>query len=133
MVLRIAYCLTVHKNPEQVARLIERIHSPSDYFYINGPSDDRWAAALREYHDGNTLFAPSRSETSWGSFGLVEATLDGMNHFRSLDYDYFVNLTGQCYPIKPMNAIKKELGKKNVAYMEHFRLPSKVGKKKNPA
>jgi len=131
MSLRIAFCLIAHKNPEQVARLIERIYSRSDYFYINGPSDDRWAAALREYHDGNTLFAPSRSETSWGSFGLVEATLDGMNHFRSLDYDYFVNLTGQCYPIKSVNVMREELGKKNVAYMEYFKLPSSRWEKEN--
>jgi len=59
-------------------------------------------------------------------FRMVEATLDAMNYCRNLDYDYFLLLSGQCYPIKPLRVIKQELEKKNVAFIEYFKLPSTV-------
>jgi hypothetical protein len=49
-----------------------------------------------------------------------------MDYHRKLDYDYFVNLTGQCYPIKPIKEIKEYLGGGSVAHIEHFSLPSSV-------
>ena len=133
--MRIAYCLLIHKNPEQVSRLIERIYSPSDYFFIHMdkrvPYDEQWEDALRKYRKENVFFAPLRYKTPRGPLGLVEATLGGMNQFRSLDYDYFVHLTGQCYPIKPVNVMKEELGSKEVAYVEYFKLPSSHWEKEN--
>jgi len=136
-VLRIAYCMLVYKNPEQVSRLIERIYSPSDYFYVHRdkrregvlrkygrcPSDERWEGLLRKYRNGNVLFA-SKYKTPRCSFKVVEGVLDAMNYCRHFDYDYFVFLSGQCYPIKPVSKIKDELARRSVAYMEYFRLPS---------
>jgi hypothetical protein len=61
-----------------------------------------------------------------GTFGLVEATLDGMNYWRHSEYHYFVHLSGQCYPIKPLTTIREELRRSEAAYMESFKLPSKV-------
>jgi hypothetical protein len=124
--LRIAYCISVYKNPKQVARLIERIYSPSDYFYIHKDkkiSPYEWESILGKYRNENVLLT-SRYKCYWGAFGLVEVNLDGMNYCRSFDYDYFINLSGQCYPIKPLSIIKGELEKKSLAYMEYFKLPS---------
>jgi len=64
-------------------------------------------------------YGPSR-----GRFGLVAATLDSMRWFADRPYDYFVNLSGQCYPLKNVNEIKSHLGKEDLAYIEYFKLPS---------
>lgn len=125
--LKIAYCVSVHKNPEQVSRLVERIYSPSDYFYIHKNkkiSCYGWESIFSKDLDENVLFI-SKYKVAWGAFSQVEVTLDGMNYCRSFDYDYFIYLSGQCYPIKPLSKIKEELQKKSIAYMEYFKLPSK--------
>jgi len=135
-VLRIVYRIGVHKNPEQVSRLVERIYCPSDFFYINifmtkeTPPHSEWESALQKYRNGNMLYTWKRGG-AWGGFGNVEGPLDAMTYCRGFDYDYFINLSGQCYPIKPMDVIKEELRKRNVAYMENFRLPSKAWEGEN--
>ena len=118
--------MLVHKNPEQVSRLIDRIYSPSDCFYIHkdkGTPSDGWEGIFRKYRGTNVLFT-SKHRTAWDSFAMIEAALDGMAWCRSFDCDYFINLSGQCYPIKPMRVIKEELEKTRVAYLEYTRLPS---------
>lgn len=60
----------------------------------------------------------------WGSFKLVEATLDAMRHFREEDYDYFINLSGQCYPLRPIGDIKQRLiAARGRAFMEYEPFP----------
>jgi hypothetical protein len=137
-----AYFLLVHKNPEQVSRLIGRLYSPSDYFYIHkdlGKPMSGWEIIPQKYSGGN-LILTSKYRIGGahvgrggylGSYAVVQATLAGMNWFRSYDYDHFIFLSGQCYPLKPLTKIKQELGKKNVAYMEYFKLPSKVWEGEN--
>jgi hypothetical protein len=62
---------------------------------------------------------------------MVEVTLDGMRSCRSWDYDYFVIMSGQCYPIKPLSLLREELDRKNVAHIEYFKLPSIYWEKEN--
>jgi hypothetical protein len=126
--------MLVYRNPEQVSRLIERIYSPSDYFYVHVDRRnegallkygrrpwEQWRTLLPKYPN---VFLDSKYKTPRCSFKMVEAILDVMNCCRGSDYDYFVNLTGQCYPIKPMSEIRDELERRSTAYMEYFKLPS---------
>jgi hypothetical protein len=47
-----------------------------------------------------------------------------MEHFRETKYDYFVNLSGQCYPLRPIEEIKKRLeAAKGKALMEYEPFP----------
>ncbi len=43
------------------------------------------------------------------TFKLVSSTLAGMRHFVGSDFDYFVNLSGECYPIRSQDVIHKRL------------------------
>ena len=126
--MRIAYCLLVHKNPDQVSRLIEKIYSPSDYFYINVFRTNETGALacwqnIASKH-GENLVVASKYGSSRGTIRLPIANLDAMRSFNEFQYDYFVNLSGQCYPLKPIMQIKEYLERKSVAHIEHFSLPS---------
>ena len=82
-----------------------------------------WDRISRENHAGNVLHI-SKYRSPRSRFGLVEVPLEGMKLCSNIDYDYFVNLSGQCYPLKPIAQIKEYLGSSGVAHMEHFSLPS---------
>jgi len=126
----IAYCMMVHKNPDQVARCLKRLYTKEDFFYYqifqtkDTPSMDVWhKALLTEKKDNVFLF--SNYKGSYATFGFVKAVLDAMDFFQEHTYDYFINLSGQCYPIQPIPQIKKELGATKVAYLNYESLPSK--------
>lgn len=122
----IAYCLLVHKNPKQVSRVIKSIYSSSDFFYVNvfgnNSTKEDWKKELKEFESDN-FFVIFKYAKAWGTFQLVNAMLDSMKKFACFDYDYFINLSGQCYPLKSINSIKKFLHSKNFAYMQEFKLP----------
>jgi hypothetical protein len=125
MMTRIAYCLLVHKNPSQVNRLVRNIYSSSDFFYVNVFGDDsanRWKKELGQF-EGENFFVIFRNANAWGTFPLVDAMLDSMRKFAFFDYDYYINLSGQCYPLKSTAFIKKFLQNKNSVFMESFKLP----------
>ena len=98
---KIAYCLIVHKNPKQVCRLIKNIYSPSDFFYVSvfgkNPTKEDWIKEFKEFKSNNFRVA-FEQKNAWGAFPVVQSTLDAMKKFFCFDYDYFINLSGQCYP-----------------------------------
>jgi hypothetical protein len=121
-VARLAYGILVHKNPEQVRRLLERLRDPAAHFYVNvfkakTPEARRpWERAFQGLGDVD-LEVVYKYGPSWGAFGLIDATLDAMRHFRPLDYDYFVNMSGQCYPLQPMEEIGRKLSAASSSWM----------------
>jgi hypothetical protein len=127
---RIAYCVMVHKNPDQVARCLKMIYTKEDLFYYqifrtkNTPSIDVWKEAL-SIENKNNVFLFSNYKGSYATFRCVKAVLEAMNFFQENKYDYFINLSGQCYPIKPIKLIKKELENSDVTFLDYFPLPFK--------
>jgi hypothetical protein len=128
---KIAYSLLVHKNPKQVKRLISNIYSPSDFFHVNifgkNSTEETWNNELSNFSGSNFLITHKYGK-SWGTFQLVEIMLDSMKKFKSFDYDYFINLSGQCYPLKSVDSIKSYLKNKSYAYMEQFKIPTDAPK-----
>jgi hypothetical protein len=118
----IAYCITAHKNPKQVNRLLSAIYAPSDFFYLNifGVTSQKdkmeWMNTLETSKRKNTL-VKFRYSNAYATFKLIRAVLDAMMKFTNLQYDYFINLSGQCYPIKSNKCIKNFLSDQGVSYM----------------
>jgi hypothetical protein len=126
--LRIAYSILAHKNPDQVSRLLTQIYSPSDYFCISvfrideEQSMDCWQNIAVKF--GKNVSLVSEYGKSIGTIKLPLANLEAMRIFSEFEYDYFVTLSGQCYPLKPIAEIKERLNERSVAHMEYFKLPS---------
>ena len=129
--VRIAYCLLVHKNPDQVKRLLQAIRHPGDRYYVNVFRARRrsarvpWEAAFTECRDMSVEVA-YRYSSGWGNFNLVAATLDAMRFFQRTEYDLFVNLSGQCYPIKPAEGIRMPHEGGARTHMEYEGYPSEA-------
>ena len=126
---KIAYGIFAYRDPEMVARIINRLHTESDLMYIHfdtaiGERRFRACKKLIEQKcpNENTEIV-SVFRCKWGSFGLVDSFLSAMKHFNDLDFDYFINLTEGCYPLKSTEAIKREFNQQNSVFMEVFEMP----------
>lgn len=127
--VKIAYGIFAYKDPEMVARIITRLQEESDLMYLHfdkAIGDLRyraWKKLIEQKCPYENTEIASVFRCKWSSFGLVDSILSAMKHFNDLDFDYFINLTGACYPLKSAGAIKREFNRQNSVFMEVFEMP----------
>ena len=103
---RQAFLLLVHKNPEQVRRLVDRLRHPEvDIFlHVDAKCDDA------PFRIPGTISLPRRFPISWGGFGFIRAYLE---MFQLLEqdprYGRVTLLSGQDYPVRPLDEILEDL------------------------
>ncbi|SFJ35296.1 beta-1,6-N-acetylglucosaminyltransferase [Caulobacter sp. UNC279MFTsu5.1] len=113
----IAYLVLVHRFPEQFKRLFKAIHDPANHYLIHvdknsGPeleADIR--GFLAAYPNADVL----ESKTAlWGGYSLVDAELRGMARLLEMgrDWEVFINLSGQDFPLKTQKFIKTFLARR---------------------
>lgn len=111
-----------HKNPEQLERLIAKMrHNLFDlYIHLDKKTDIEDFKHLSELD--NVFFIDNRTECNWGGYSFVTAIINSITEVLNSDRKYeFINLmSGQDYPIKPVNEIYNYLsehtGKSFIAY-----------------
>ena len=118
---KIAYFMMVHHKPEQFVWLIKAIHDPEDVFLVHvdlksrlGLKRDRQGvmSGVRSAcgHLANVHLMRSRY-TNWGGWSLSRILLDAIKIAlkSGVDWRYFINLSGQCYPLRSLDRIKYDL------------------------
>lgn len=127
--MRIAYLILAHHLPDQIVRLVRRLHTPSALFlvHISARADQAvYAAARSRLAELENVVFIRRHRLYWGGFGHVRATIEGLDELytRATHFDYAVLLTGQDYPIKPVSAIERTLAEGGGrSFMAYDRLP----------
>jgi len=110
----IAYFLLVHRFPEQFKRMFRAIYVPGNSYLIHIDKSsgkalaEDLAAFLAPYQGVEIL--PARSAL-WGGYSLVEAELRGMARLLEMSstWEYFINLSGQDFPLKSQSYIRAYL------------------------
>jgi Core-2/I-Branching enzyme len=103
--ISIAYFILLHRFPEQFKRLFKAIYHPNNHYLIHV---DRKSSTsffneiemfLRNFP--NTYLMESKNVV-WGGYSMVQSELDGMNYLLglNLNWDFFINLSGQDFPLK---------------------------------
>lgn len=107
----IAYLVLAHKNPAQVRRLLTKLHADGVSFLLAVNIHSNFLEFKRELkklpsHISYRFVSP-RYESDWGEVGIVRASLQGLKMAmeQSPTPDYVVQISGQCYPIKPIPKI----------------------------
>jgi hypothetical protein len=108
----------VHRFPLQFKRLFNAIYHPKNYYLIH--LDKKTSEHI---YDDIALFLASfpnayilKSENVvWGGYSMVQAELNGMQFLLNLNkkWDYFINLSGQDYPLKSQKIILDFLSENN--------------------
>lgn len=105
------YLILVHKYPNQLRRLIDRLYFKNCRFVIHVDEKeniDTFYESIKNFRSKNSVcFIRNRCCTAWGSFGLVQATLNGLKFIKDNfpETDRVSLLSGQDYPIKPLSYI----------------------------
>lgn len=130
---RVAWFIMVHHKPDQLAWLLNALSDPADTIIVHvdlksrlGLKRDRRGLmkAVRALCAGrpNVRFLRSRF-TNWGGWSLSRTLLDAMRLALRVDagWTHFVNLSGQCYPLKPLERIRREMAEAQDAVMVEMR------------
>lgn len=112
--MKIAYFIMLHHKYTQFCWLFDAIYTEEDVFliHVDKKSSSDFYSQVRSYVGtrSNVSFLPRRTVTYCG-WSSVDTDLQAMKvHLQSgTDWQYFVNLSGQDYPIKPIGLMKKRL------------------------
>jgi hypothetical protein len=113
--MSLAYLIVAHRNPRQVRRLVAALYHPDDFFILHfdrraGRDLHALGRELKAAHP-NVVTIRSRA-VLWGGPQLTSVQIDAMKAALTSGraWEYFVNLTGQDFPIKSRAAILERLG-----------------------
>ncbi len=122
-----AFIILAHKNPEQVARLISSLDDNYSTFFLHLDKNINPAPFINAVADNNNVVIVKNEYTFWGSFGIVQATLNAMksamNHYKT--FDFISLISGQHYPIKSNEYINDFLSSSPYSiFMEYTSIPN---------
>ena len=101
----LAYSIIMYKDVNQVERLLRAIYRPQNYYciHVDKKASQNTSSAIRSIANCFTnVFLTSRSvDVRWGTFTVLEPELICMKElWKYRKWKYFINLTGQEFPLK---------------------------------
>ena len=121
----IAYILTVHKNSEQVERLLRAIYAPQNLYciHIDKKSPDSFHTAISAIAGcfPNVILASKTEDIVYAGFSRLQADLHCMRDLVSVSsqWKYAINLCGQDFPLRSnleiVHSLKALQGKNDIA------------------
>ncbi|WP_424494766.1 beta-1,6-N-acetylglucosaminyltransferase [Salinimicrobium sp. GXAS 041] len=124
--MHLNYLVLAHNSPEQLWRLIVRLHGSEVYFYIHidRKSDQLPFEELLSTYQ-NVKFVHQRENVIWGDVSMVTATIELMKQVsKDKKNGYCILLSAQDYPIVSNQNIniffKKNYGK---CFISTFKIP----------
>jgi hypothetical protein len=110
--MRIAHIIIIHKNLNQLARLIKSMQHPQFDFYVHvdGKVSDQ---ELKKFVGSpNIIFINNRIKCNWGGFTILRAIFNSISEIVSSGkrYDFINLISGQDYPISSPRQILDFLG-----------------------
>jgi len=127
--MKIAYLILAHNNPAHLLRMVERLSGPDTLFYvhIDAKTDIDLFEVVRRHP--SVVFCKKRISCFWGDISLVDATLQMMETAAAdaRKSDYFVLLSGACYPVQSAAYIDEFFEKhRGREFIEVFAFPNDV-------
>jgi hypothetical protein len=112
--VRIAYFIMVHHKPEVFKAMFQKIYTRDQFYliHIDRKAKEEITDEIQMYlvRFPNVYILESINIVS-GGFSMIQAELDAMEFLLNVsqEWDYFVNLSGEDYPLKSQNIIRQFL------------------------
>ena len=113
--MSLAFHILAHKNPAQVAHLVQALGLLADDVCIVHYDKARPALEVRELHDRLAgrpgVVFQQRQHIAWGGWSLIQAQLDGLAlaSKHSPSWSHWINLSGQDMPLVPPAELRSRL------------------------
>jgi hypothetical protein len=123
--MKVAHILLVHQYPLQVERLINSMQYPDSVFFLHVDLKTDITPYLHLKNYPSVYFIENRIKVYWGGFSQIKAIINSIQHIVSnaIKFDYINLVSGQDYPIKPIDSFFSYLeANPNKCFME-FVLP----------
>ncbi|KPE49103.1 beta-1,6-N-acetylglucosaminyltransferase [Chryseobacterium indologenes] len=112
--VRIAYFIMIHHKPEVFKNMFQKIYTRDQFYLIH--IDRKANADITEeiliflVQFPNVYILESMNIVS-GGFSMIQAELNAMEYLLNVsqEWDYFINLSGEDYPLKSQNIIRQFL------------------------
>jgi Core-2/I-Branching enzyme len=113
--MKIAHVLLVHKNPQQIVRLIKRLSHPDIDCWVHIDKKFDTPEFRKVLSSENIFYVTPNINVGWGCYNTVEAMLLGMQNIIAAkeNYDYITFLSGQDYVLQPPAAFLNYLKANN--------------------
>ncbi|RLJ33169.1 core-2/I-Branching enzyme [Chryseobacterium sp. 7] len=112
--VRIAYFIMVHHKPEIFKDMFQKIYARDQFYliHIDRKAKPDFIEEIQQYiiQFPNAYILDSINIVA-GGFNIVQAELNAMEFLLNVskEWDYFINLSGEDYPLKSQNIIRKFL------------------------
>lgn len=118
--MRIAYFIMLHHKPWQFEWLLNAVYNKNDIFIVHVDLKSlinfkgrggTYTAVRKLIKDKPNIVLMSPRYTNWGGWSLSKIALQAIDIALDKDsnWKYFINLSGDCYPIKPITVLKDRL------------------------
>ena len=116
--VRIAYLILAHRQPRHLGRLVEQLDDGNATFLIHVDRNSDIAPFREAVTSKRAAFLPERLSINWGSWSMVQATLDMLRRAQARGTsDYYQLLSDSCYPIKSNRGIADKLAAGTLNYL----------------
>lgn len=112
--IKIAYFIMVHHKPESFKAMFRKIYTRDQFYlvHIDKKASEEITDEIQLYlvHFPNVYVLESMNIVS-GGFSMIKAELNAMEFLLNVnnEWDYFINLSGEDYPLKSQNIIRQFL------------------------
>ncbi len=104
--MKVAHLILAHAQPIQLKRLIDKLSHEDAYCFVHVDLNVQINIFTELFITNERVFFISeRVAIKWASYSLVQATINGFKAIKSagLNIEYVNLLSGQDYPLKPIN------------------------------
>lgn len=97
--MKIAYLVLAHNNFQHLNRLIDSLNAENSDLFIH--FDKKTIVDISKYNYANVFILQKRFSIQWGGFSMIRAEIELLKTANAhKNYDYYILLSGDSYPIK---------------------------------
>ena len=123
--MKVCYFIQTHKNSEQIYRLVRTIKTSSPDSLVIISHDFSGCKLEPSSLDDLQGIKIIPSKGGRGSFSIIQAYLAAIEWLlqNNINFDWFINIYGQDYPIQPISEIEYFLDKTSYdGFIEYFKV-----------
>ena len=108
---KICYGIVAFEKPEHIKRKIEALYTEEDFFIVHwnkNSSKQEFLELTEMFNDYSNVYIHSKHRVYWGDISILNASLSNIKKSLqlNLEFDHFICLSQQTYPIKSIDYIK---------------------------